>query len=176
LRRRLGAPGDFAVEPVPADALPMAFETLNRLHALRWGYPAFAGDRLRFHLDFAQTLAVSGELVMSSLRMGTRVVSMLYDVRRGARQYNLKMGFDPAAERGFSLGLIHFGYALEAAAGAGVATYDFLAGSGRRTDFKAHLAQLHEPLATVQLVRGPLLRSLYRWYDSARRMLDGKHN
>lgn len=176
LRRRLGAPGEYSFEAVQAHELETAFADLNRLHALRWGYPAFADDRLRFHLTLTRLLATQGELAMTRLTIRGKVESVLYDVRRGARQYNLKMAFDPAAERGFSLGLIHFGFAMESAAAAGITLYDFLAGPGRRTDFKVHLGQRHEALATVQLLRGPLLSNLYRWYDSNARKRDGKHN
>ena len=64
------------------------------------------------------------------------MVSVLYDVRKGARQYNIKMGFDPNFSSQVSLGLIHLGYAMERAAERGVASYDFLAGPGRTSDFK----------------------------------------
>jgi CelD/BcsL family acetyltransferase involved in cellulose biosynthesis len=93
-------------------------------------------------------------------------VSVLYDIRKGSRQYNIKLGFDPAIERSFSLGLIHFGYAIEAACDDGIATYDFLAGRGRKTDYKSHLGQVRQDLVTVQLLKGPALSRLYRWYDA----------
>lgn len=165
LRRRLGPHGAVRLERVAADEIVGGFEDLNRLHALRWGSVAFSGNRLRFHHDLASKLAPRGELDLTRLWVGERVVSVLYDVCKGVRQYNIKMGFDPGIERNFSLGLLHFGFALQAAASRGVLIYDFLAGPGRKTDYKSHLSQLHEALATVQMVKGPLLRRLYRWYD-----------
>ena len=63
-------------------------------------------------------------------------------MRKGARQYNIKMGFDPALSNRLSFGLIHFGYAMEAAAERGTTAYDFLAGPGRNHDFKPNLAQV----------------------------------
>src|SRR5204862_3802538 len=98
-----------------------------------------------------------------------QIVSVLYDIRKGARQYNIKMAFDPGFERSFSLGLIHFGYAMEAAAAEGVQIYDFLAGRGLKTDYKSHVGTLREELATVQIVTGPILPRLYRWYDAFKR-------
>ncbi len=176
LRRRLCAMGEVAHEPVRADELDAAFADLNRLHELRWGFPAFTEDRLRFHRSLAAQLAVHGELAMTRLRIGNRVVSMLYDLRKGDRQYNLKTAFDPQLERGYSLGLIHFGFEMERAAAAGVSCYDFLAGPGRRSDFKAHLAQRSEALATVQLLRGPLVANLFRLYDSMTGKKDVSHD
>jgi len=133
-RPRRGGAGSF--EFIHANELAAAFDELNRLHVLRWGYPAFAGERLRFHLEFAQLLAAAGQLAMSRLKVAGRIVSMAYDVRLGARQYNLKMGFDPRRRATGFLGLIHFGHALKRRRPRVSSTYDFLAGPGRRADSK----------------------------------------
>jgi hypothetical protein len=57
---------------------------------------------------------------------------------------------------------------MEAAAERQVATYDFLAGLGQRSDYKRHLSQARRDLSSVQVLRGHLLPSLYRWYDRVR--------
>jgi CelD/BcsL family acetyltransferase involved in cellulose biosynthesis len=93
---------------------------------------------------------------------------VLYDIRREQRQYNLKMGFDPAFSAQVSLGLLHLGYAMEAAAAEQIRIYDFLAGPGRTSDYKRHLSQVRRELSCVQILRGRLLPSLYRWRDRAR--------
>jgi len=166
LRRRLDSVGAVRVEHAGEAGLEAAFEHLNRLHELRWRKPAFMGARLRFHLDIAKELCARGELQMSLIHIDDAVVSVVYDVRKNTRQYNLKMAFDPAVERQFSLGLIHFGFALESAAQAGVTTYDFLAGPGQTTDFKSNLAQQRQELATVQVLTGMILPRLYRWHGA----------
>jgi CelD/BcsL family acetyltransferase involved in cellulose biosynthesis len=107
-------------------------------------------------------------LALSRLRVGGQVVSVLYDIRKGARQYNISMGFDPTFGRKLSLGLLHLGYAMEAAAERQVRTYDFLAGSGLHSDYKRHLSQAGRRLSCVQVLRGHLLPSLYRWHDRMR--------
>jgi CelD/BcsL family acetyltransferase involved in cellulose biosynthesis len=166
LRRRLGSPAEVRLEQVPGSDLDAAFADFNRLHTLRWGESAFGGKRLGFHRGLAADLARRGELRMSRLWVGARLVSMLYDIRKGSNQYNIKMAFDPSVEQQYSLGLIHFGFAMEAAAAEGVRSYDFLAGRGLKTDYKSHLGQRSDELATVHLTRGALLPRLYRWYDS----------
>jgi CelD/BcsL family acetyltransferase involved in cellulose biosynthesis len=93
---------------------------------------------------------------------------VLYDIRKGTRQYNIKMGFDPAFSSRVSLGLIHLGYAMEAAAERGVTMYDFLAGPGQTSDYKRHLSQARRALSCVQMLRGRVLPALYRWRDRAR--------
>ncbi len=138
---------------------------LNRLHQLRWGKPAFVGPRLSFHQHLARGLAGRGELAVSRLRVAGAVVSVLYDIRKGGRQYNINMGFDPTFSGKLSLGLIHLGYAMERAAEQLVTTYDFLAGPGQRSDYKRYLSQERRQLSCLQVLRGRLLPALYRWHD-----------
>jgi hypothetical protein len=57
---------------------------------------------------------------------------------------------------------------MEAAAERQVGTYDFLAGSGLHSDYKSHLSQARRNLSCVQVLRGYLLPSLYRWHDRVR--------
>jgi CelD/BcsL family acetyltransferase involved in cellulose biosynthesis len=168
LRRRLAMQGEASFEPVAREEIDRGFAELNRLHELRWQKPAFSGAGLDFHIRLARQLAARGELAASRLRVGGKVVSVLYDIRKDARQYNISMGFDPLFSPKLSLGLIHLGYAMEAAAHSGVSTYDFLAGSGQRSDYKRHLSQTRRSLSCVQILRGHLLPSLYRWHDRVR--------
>ncbi len=168
LRHRLGGEGHVTVESVTAEAISAAFQDLNRLHRLRWQRPAFTGRRLRFHTTLAQRLAARGELALSRLHVAGEVVSVLYDIRKGVRQYNIKMAFDPAFSSRVSLGLIHLGYAMEEACKQGVTLYDLLAGPGRANDYKRHLSQSRRALSCVQMLRGPLLPRLYRWRDRRR--------
>ena len=170
LRRRLSEEyGETRLELVAPEEIDAAFGDLNRLHELRWNRAAFPGERLDFHKSLAAGLASRGELALTRLRVAGKVVSVLYDIRKGARQYNMKMGFDPNFTTRLSLGLVHFGYALEAAAECGVTVYDFLAGPGQHFDFKRNLGQLRCNLSSVHMVRGWCLPALYRWYDRMRR-------
>lgn len=165
LRRRLQQLGKVVVGPVEPQAVELTLHHLNRLHATRWGSPVFSGPRWQFHLAFARGAAERGQLQLSRLIVAERTVCVLYDIRIGRVQYNLQMGFDQEFGRSMSLGLLHLGYAMEQAAAAGVQAYDFLAGPGRVTSYKEHLAQRTRSLGTAQLVRHPLLARLYRWHD-----------
>jgi CelD/BcsL family acetyltransferase involved in cellulose biosynthesis len=167
LRHRLATQGKVSFESLAAEEIDSGFSDLNRLHQLRWQQPAFAGTALEFHTRLARRLASRGELALSRLRVGGQVVSVLYDIRRGTRQYNISMGFDPGFGGKVSLGLIHLGYSMEGAAEREMNTYDFLAGSGQHRDYKIHLSQARRNLSCVQVLRGYLLPSLYRWHDRA---------
>lgn len=168
LRRRLAVHGEVRLELLTESNLESGFEDLNRLHQLRWQKPAFSDERLAFHLRLARRLSARGELALSRLRVGGGVVSVLYDIRKSQRQYNIKLGFDPDFSSQISLGLIHLGYAMESAAERGIGSYDFLAGPGRTSDFKRLLSQVRRELSCVQMLRGPLVSSLYRWRDRVR--------
>ena len=164
-RRRLASLGKIRLESVAARDIPSAFADLNRLHRLRWGAPAFAGNALAFHEAFAQSVANNSELAMSRLWVGDLLGSVLYDVVKSTTQYNLKLGFDPGFAPGVSLGLLHFGYALEHAAERDVQRYDFLGGNGKLSEYKSHLSQLRQQLVTLQVLPGRRLAGLYRAYD-----------
>jgi len=169
LRRRLAQEyGEVEFESLTPEQIDSGFSDLNRLHRLRWTRPAFAGERLEYHRAFATHLAARGELAFTRLRVAGKVVSALYDIRKGTRQYNVKIGFDPAFTTRLSLGLTHFGYAMESAAESGVTLYDFLAGPGQTYDFKRNLAQMERKLSCVQILRGRSLASIYRWRDQIR--------
>ena len=167
LRRRLAEQGTVSFELLSAAEIAGGLSDLNRLHELRWERPAFADAGLDFHTRLAGRLASRGELALSRLRVGGQVVSVLYDIRKGAHQYNISLGFDPSFSRRLSLGLIHLGHAMEAAAERGVSTYDFLAGLGKRGDYKSRLSQSRRNLSSVQVLRGYVLPPLYRWHDRA---------
>jgi CelD/BcsL family acetyltransferase involved in cellulose biosynthesis len=168
LRRRLAVQAKVRFEVLTAEEIDAGFSDLNRLHQLRWKTPAFVGSRFVFHRNVARRLASRGELVASRLRVGGQVVSVLYDIRKGASQYNISLAFNPAFNRKVSLGLLHLGYAMEAAAECQVATYDLLAGRGQHSDYKRHMSQRIRELSCVQVLRGHLLPPLYRWHDRVR--------
>jgi hypothetical protein len=168
LRRRAASLGRIELDTVGMDGIAEAFGDLNRLHQLRWRKPAFAAMRLEFHLALARRLAARGELALSRLRVGGRVVSVLYDIRKPGRQYNIKMGFDPGFSSQLSLGYLHLGFAMEAAADRGIPRYDFLAGPGRSSDFKRLLSQGRRRLSSVQMLRGRALSGAFRLRDRLR--------
>ena len=118
LRRRVAGYGRVALEEVRASDIENAFADLNHLHRLRWGKPAFAARRLQFHSELARRLVARGSwhcrVPSAAGRCRSSTTSASID-----RQYNIKMAFDPPFSSQISLGLIHLGYAMEAAANRG---------------------------------------------------------
>ena len=95
LRRRVAGYGTLELEAVRAPAIDSAFADLNHLHGLRWGRPRSLPSTRVPHRARPARLVARDELVLSRLRVGGAVVSVLYDIRKQRRQYNIKMGFDP---------------------------------------------------------------------------------
>jgi CelD/BcsL family acetyltransferase involved in cellulose biosynthesis len=156
LRRKLEKTAGLCFRSVSPTDVPASLERLNALHALRWKRPAFV-DSLEFHNELIGRLQRGGEVKFSELAVGDKIVSVLYDIRRNGRQYNLQMGFDPEAFPSTSLGIIHLGFAIEEAASSGAQFYDFLGGEGMMSDYKRRYANMPEILSTVQHLRGPVL-------------------
>lgn len=176
LRRRLAGRGAVRFHIAPPSELLATLDTMNALHARRWGETAFSGRRLAFHRELISTWKDLGRIVLSRLYVADVCVSVLYDIRLGGRQYNLQMGFDGSAHPGLSVGLLHLGYAMENAAEEGVTSYDFLGGRGMRRDYKIHLASNTTPMDSVRIVCGylPILATLgMEAARSARRWLRG---
>lgn len=169
LRSRLEQAGPLRIaEAGSAAEAHQMLDELNRLHARRWGKPAFSGTALAFHRELIQLWMPRRRVVLTSLHAGSNCISTCYDLRIGARQFNIQLGFDPAFAPKASPGLIHLGFAMERAASEGVTTYDFLAGRGRRSDYKKNLATHSQDVCTVQALRGPVGNLFYRMVDLVR--------
>ena len=169
LRSRLESLGTVWLKRVSQCDCASALHDLANLQKDRWSAPALRGSTMAFHQELISRWADSGRIVITKLIVGDDCLSCLYDLRMGDRQYNIQLGFRSQFGNRVSLGLLHLGYAMESAAAEGVLTYDFLAGPGRKTDYKARLASSRVEIATIQSVTGSLAAPLYRIVDAFRR-------
>jgi CelD/BcsL family acetyltransferase involved in cellulose biosynthesis len=166
-REKLAGLSFAIVEPAQRSA---ALERLDAFVARRFGTLAGDDSRMRagFHADVVAGWAGSDLVHLTELRAAGNCVSVMLNLRVGATEYYLQSGFDPAFARGLSPGLLHLGYAIEAACRAGVSRFDFLAGRGLHRDYKQDFAAESAPLHTLHIVRKPLLRALFRVVDGLR--------
>lgn len=139
---------------------------IARFQTARWGTLGDAQSRLGFHAGFASAMARQDALRMSVLLQNGEPISAMYNVELDGTEYNLQSGFSPAAAA-LSPSYLHFGYCLESAARRGVRSFDFLAGSGRSRDYKQDFGTHAVRIATLQVIRDPMLQRLYRLYDGA---------
>lgn len=138
-------------------------ESLNYFHQIRWGKPCFDEKALGFHLKLLSRLSSDQKPALSALIVGGKVVSVLYDIKAGEGVYNLQAGYDESFHRKLSLGTLHLGYAIEEAFRQPSShSYDLLAGSGKKTFYKARFNGQQVAFPTLDFVRSPLLRVAYR--------------
>lgn len=149
IEQHLG-PISESVEEDPAAAL----SALNQLHVERWGRPCFSADHLAFHERVLARLPPALRAECSTIRVGDRVVSRLYDIRTSSVTYNLQSAYTTDFDPRVSLGTLHLGYAIERAFGQPhINAYDLLAGPGMNTFFKGRLNGKEQCFRTVQLFR-----------------------
>ena len=164
-RAKLHERGEVSLVDVDVNGLDEFFVQLNRLNALRWEKPSFNARQMEFH-----RLLVSGPtqqqhfIAASLLCLNGEPISALYDIDSGRRRYNIQSGFDPNFIGGISLGLLHFGYAIENAIRSGMCSYELLLGGGMRERYKDIFRGKRISVTTVQKVRPAWLKLIYKLY------------
>ncbi len=140
-----------------------ALDILNAFHLERWGKPCFEGASLEFHRRFLKRLSGRILPLFTRLEIEGRTVSILYDVKVADCIYNIQAGFDEQFDNKVSLGTLHLGYAIEHAfAQHDVRRYDLLAGSGKRTFYKARLNGTEVVFGTSQHLRARWIRHAWK--------------
>lgn len=140
------------------------FELLNDFHRVRWGSPCFSDRSIAFHLDFlSRGLAEGIQPLLMVLYNNGCPVSVLYNTLHQGIVYNIQAGYVENFHKKIALGTLHLGYSIESAfRDPSVQYFDLLAGEGKNTDYKSHLATDRTPLSTFIIVRSPVFQVLYR--------------
>lgn len=143
------------------------FGQLNDFHQRRWGKPVYGTKALAFNTAFLEKIVKEGgEPQLLALRCGDQLISVLYNVKYQGCVYNLQSGFEEYFHPKIAVGTLHLGYAIEKAfQEEGTLSFDMLAGSGKKENYKQRLATESEPLVSLMLVRHPILKLLYRLKD-----------
>lgn len=137
---------------------------INSFHERRWGKPCYQGKNASFILLLLDELAKEGRRIdLSVMTLNNKPISVILDITINGRVYNLQSGYEENFAKGISLGTVHFGYQIEAAFKSDkIDFYDFMAGNGKNTNYKARLANKSAQFNTVLLVRNPILKMLYK--------------
>lgn len=162
-RQNLKRQGSVTVENIWPDRTAF-FQLLNDFHQLRWGKACYRGRNLDFINLFLDHLTQEGhEIDFSVMSVSGTPVSVAFDIRYKGRQYNFQSGYLENFCRSISLGTLHFGYQIEAAFNnPAVQYYDFMAGKGKKSDYKKKLVNRHDEFATLLLIRSSWLKQIYR--------------
>lgn len=160
-RKRLSAVGTVEFVHYPLDKIFDFFELLNQFHRSRWGNACYSTESQSFLKNFIERLQFeNGSAILEAMLVNGEVVSVLFDVVLNGCRYNFQSGY---AENKFSkvaVGAVHMGYAIESAINAGY-IYDFMAGEGKHTNYKARIATHSEAMRSINIERG-LVKNLRR--------------
>ena len=140
---------------------------LNRFHVERWGKPCFEGRNLQQITHFLQGISLAGGAPdLSVIYCDGKPVSVVLDLYYRQRIYNIQSGYIEKFKDGISLGTLHLGMQIEKAFSSDAYFYDFMAGTGKNSNYKKSLATDVGNFVSLMLVRSPLLKCLYRIKDT----------
>lgn len=160
-RNRLAEQGQISFVDYPYSDANAFFQILNEFHEPRWGVPCYSSESLRFLSALVERVHFGGGIpVLQAMLVNEEIVSVLFDIEWNGVRYNLQSGYKENRFSKIALGSIHFGYAIEAAINKGL-IYDFMAGVGKHSDYKAKIANQVVELESFMLVRG-LVKYLYK--------------
>lgn len=158
-RKNLLSQGDVQHECWLLHQADSFFTLLNNFHQLRWQRPCFSKESQRFLKNFGERLQdENGQLLFQVLRVSGDIVAVLLDIEWNGTRYNLQSGFYEERFPKIALGALHMGYDIEDAMQHGQA-YDFMAGQGKHSNYKARIATHTQSITSCYLERG-LLKSL----------------
>lgn len=166
-RKVLDSLGVVTLENAWPDRRGEFFGLLNRFHRVRWGGDCFNEKSLLFHQRFLELVVEEGGVPeLSLLACDGQVISVVYNVCYKGCVYNLQSGYVENFHRKLALGTLHLGYCIEAAFRSPALTmFDMLAGTGKNDNYKTRIATQHVELHSVMVVKGWLLKILYRLKD-----------
>jgi CelD/BcsL family acetyltransferase involved in cellulose biosynthesis len=165
-RKVLQSLGELNVKVFSHTEFDDGFRILSELFSKRWGQPIFTAEQERFQRQLLDQLHDSCSPQMSGIFLDGECISVLYDIRVANTQYNFLSGFSTDVHPKISLGMLHFGYAIEQAYKDGVEYYDLLLGQGQRTAYKQNFAGEEVFADTIQIVRHPLMKLVHRAHNA----------
>lgn len=145
-------------------------ELLNHFHLQRWGKPCYSGRNLAFVQNlFINLIKEEIPVDLSVLSLNGNPISAVFDIHYGGRVYNFQSGFDINAIKNISIGIIHFGYQIEAACkNPEIHYYDFMAGLGKYNDYKKSISTDRAEFVTLKIIRYKWLHLFLRFTRAVR--------
>lgn len=165
-RRMLEAQGNVVIENYYPNRVVEFFKLMNEFHEKRWG-DSFSEQTLGFHQEVIRNSQQGDiEVELSVLSVAGECESVMFNYIMGDRVYNINSGFNINFSKKMAIGMLHFGYLIEAAfINQKINTFDFLAGQGKNSNYKENIATDSTELYTIQVVRNGRLRVLYKIND-----------
>ena len=139
-------------------AIEQQLNTLNELHAHRWGHDCFDAHSLKFHTALAEYYLKNNNLALSTININDRPSSVVYDLRFNSTEYNIQSGYLEKHDPKISLGTLHLGYAIEAAFSIPNKYFDLLMGEGKNSNYKESFRGLKVDFETTIIFKHPIYK------------------
>jgi hypothetical protein len=153
-RDRLREQGEIEFSQFAIEKSSGFFELLNTFHIARWGTVCYSAESQRFLMNFMERLVIeNGFPILEVMKVNGEAVSVMFDVILDGCRYNFQSGYLENRYPKISLGAIHMGYAIETAITSNL-IYDFMAGEGKKTNYKTRIATHQQILNSLVIERG----------------------
>lgn len=145
---------EVSLKPEAVDAF---FKLLNEFHKIRWNKPCFDQYAIKFHKEI-----IFGDNkikpLLHQLSVRDEVVSVSYNLLCDGVLYNIQSGYFEDFDKKLSLGTLHFGEILRYCfSEQGISSLDFLAGSGKKSNYKKHFCGSEASFNTYQIYKFAVL-------------------
>lgn len=172
-RKLLADVGQVSIENYYPNRVGEFFKLLDGFHQARWG-DSFSSKTVLFHKTIIESCKKSElDVELSVLDVGGVCQSVMFNYILNGRVYNINSGFNEGFHKKIAIGMLHFGYLIESAFNdSSLNIFDFLAGHGKNTNYKAKLATGKIELYSLQIVRSKKLVFLYKFNDALKRLRD----
>lgn len=169
-RKKLEQLGEVCIKNVWPD-IHYFMDVINQFHQSRWQKPVFSHRNRVFIEQLLPALAAQGHTIdLSLMCLNNKPLAAILDLHVNGRVYNLQSGFASDFGHKISLGSIHFGFKIEDAFNQShIDYYDFMAGTGKNSDYKKQFATDSTRLLSIALVRSAWLKHLYRLRNRLKR-------
>ena len=167
-RKTLAEHGNVSLEYVDLRNRDDIFQCINEFHLVRYGKPAFSELNITILRDVIDSLPESAHLKCSSLlKADKKPVSAMVNIFLNGKIYNIQLGFLEGLDKRISLGTLHLGYTIEMAfESEEITSFDLLAGEGKSSNYKSHLAQKHSTLESLQILKNPIVGPDNYWFHA----------
>lgn len=137
------------------------FETLNRFHLKRWGKKVFDAKVVTFYNKIFQSTSITP--IFRWVEFENHIISLYFGLEVDGIEYFIQSGFDVGFKASFSLGKIQLGFSIKSVFdGKTAERFDLLAGSGKYTDYKAHLGSEPAFFESISFTKSPTIAFNYR--------------
>ncbi|MDH5229677.1 MAG: hypothetical protein OEZ58_20550 [Gammaproteobacteria bacterium] len=163
-RKVLESLGEVIIESANAQNYRDVLQYLSDFHLDRWETSISYAK----HGEFIALLINDTDVTVSGVvvKLNHEVVGCTLDLIAAGKSYNLQSGYKAFVDKKIAMGSLAIGYAIEFYCdNPEISYYDFLAGEGKKSNYKERIAQPLMNFESTQYIFSFGLRLMYRFKD-----------